>query len=171
MRLDSEKQIHPKVVKCFESLDLSIELFEKFLKSGSTSTPAEYYQARNSLREGEKAYQDALKNSKKLLGPLPEYVTQDYEKWRDEFLEQHHILAKCQEYEDLRTELTGDTDLKELMTDDEISELLHINYQTQKEGQRKLSNIKIRIILTKLNGMLSQAKELKNQALARQQNQ
>lgn len=170
MKSDSEKQIHPKVVKCFESLDRSIQLFEKFLESGLTSTPAEYYKARNSLREGEKAYRDALKNAKKLLGPLPEYVTQDYQKWRDEFLEQHHILAKCQEYEDLRAELTGDEYLQELMTEEEIAELLHINYQNQQEGKRKLSNIKIRIILTKLNAKLSHAKELQKQALARQQN-
>lgn len=169
MPFDADKQIHPKVVRCFECLGRSIELFEGFLASGGITASAEYYQARNSLREGEKAYQDALKNAKKLLGPLPEYVTQDYQKWRDEFLEQHHILAKCREYEDLRAELSADEQLRELMTEEEISELLHLNYQTQQEGKRKLSNIKIRIILTKLNSLLSQAKELQNKALALKQ--
>jgi len=92
-----EEHIYAKVGRSFSSVNIAAKLFQGFLDLEDTSIFPDYYRARTMLREGEEAYKDALRNAKKMLGPLPEYVKEDYLKWRTEFLEQHQVLAKRKE--------------------------------------------------------------------------
>ena len=42
-----------------------------------------------------------LNNAKKLLGPIPEYSSEEFIKWRAEVLDKQKILVKNKEFEDL----------------------------------------------------------------------
>jgi len=169
MNKDTEAQIFPKVQKSLDSLNESIRLFEHFLSEGKPPSQADYYRARNLAKEGEIAFKDALKNAKKLLGPLPEYATEAFRAWRREFLEKHSILAQCQELEACRAELRQDSFLRWIMADEEIDALLNLHFHSQQEGQRKLENIKVRVVLDKLSELLIHSRELQKQALVKQQ--
>lgn len=166
---EKEKQIFPKVFKSYHNLQISIQLFENYLDDSKSNMPGDYYRARKLLKEGDTAFQEALKNAKKLLGPLPEYATDEYKLWREEFLHKYNVLAKCSELQECRTELTRDEVLNELMPPEEIDALLQLHYQAQQEGKRRLENIKVRIVLDKLHQMITHAKELQKQALLKQQ--
>ncbi len=166
---DKEKQIFPKVFKSYNSLQLSIQLFEDFLDDTKSSVSGDYYRARKLLKEGDGAFQEALKNAKKLLGPMPEYATDEYRIWREEFLHKYNVLTKCTELQECQAELTADEVLIQLMPHEEIDALLQLHFQTQQEGKRRLENIKVRIILDKLHQMITHANELQKQALIKHQ--
>jgi len=166
---EQEAQIFPKVQKSLDSLNESIRIFERFLLEDEPPAPADYYRARNLAKEGEIAFNEAVNNAKKLLGPMPEYAAEDFRQWRKEFLEKHSILAHCRELEACRLELRQDRFLNLIMSEEEIDALLNLHYHSQQEGHRKLENIKVRVVLDKLSEMLIHVRELQKQALVRQQ--
>lgn len=168
MVMNSEQHVYPKASKSFENLTRAIQIFEDYVKEDSTSVPGDFYRARNFLKEGEKYYLESLAKAKKLLGPLPEYVTEDYQKWREEFVEKYLLVIKSHEMQDVLDELLQDEFLKVWMTKEEIENLLNLNYLSQKEGKRKISNIKIRILLHRLTELTLQAQDLQKRALEKQ---
>ncbi len=171
MPREQEVHIFQKVQRSLDSLNESIELFENFLREDVATSPGDYYRARNLAKEGGAAFQEALKNAKKLLGPMPDYASDEFKAWRSEFLEKHNILAHCQDLEACRLEFHQDTFLAEIMSGEEMDALLNLHFHSQQEGHRKLANIKVRVILDKLNEMLIHVKELQKQALLKQQGQ
>jgi len=167
--VDKEKQIFPRVFKSYHNLQLCIQLFEDFLDDTISSATGDYYRARKLLKEGDGEFQIALKNAKKLLGPMPAYATDEYRRWREAFLTKYNVLAKCTEFQECQAELTADEVMSQLMPNEEIEALLQLHFQPQQEGKRKLENIKVRIILDKLFQMITHANELQKQALLKQQ--
>ena len=167
--MEQEAHIIPNVQKSLGSLNESIRLFEELLHDEAPPSQADYYRARSLAKEGESAFQDALRGAKKLLGPLPDYTSEEFRQRRREFLEQNRILARGKELEDCRSELRQDGFLNRLMSVEEIDALLDLHYHSQQEGQRKLENIKVRIVLDKLSELLIHARELQKQAVLRQQ--
>lgn len=163
----AEIQIFPQVTKCFEDLNAAVAVFENFLGESSTFEMSEYYKARNYVKEAEVQFQSALKNAKKYLGPLPEYASEEVMQRRAELLDRQKILAKSQEIEKLKSELLGDDLLREWLSEEEVVGSLERHFQTQQEGKRKLANIKIRIVLDKLQNLLAQAKGLQKEAFAK----
>jgi hypothetical protein len=166
---EQEIQIFPRVQRSLDSLNESIRLFEDFLQEDSPPATADYYRARNLAKEGEAAFKDAVSNAKKLLGPLPDYATDEFRQQRKRFLEDHRILTHSRELEECRRELRQDGLLNDLMSGEEIDALLDLHYHSQQEGQRKLENIKVRVVLDKLSELLIHARELQKQAAVRQQ--
>ncbi|MBD3414148.1 MAG: hypothetical protein GF421_06940 [Candidatus Aminicenantes bacterium] len=166
---DTEKLVYPKALKCFKSTTRAIDVFRQILEPGSSQDQTEFYRARKLLRDGEDFFKQAIKNAKRLLGPLPEYVTSDYQKWRKDLLSQYHMLAQNEEQQALTKEVLQDEFLKKMMDNDEIKKYLSLNYDSQKQGQRKLANIKVRIIFDKLNDLLSEAKEAQKKILQAKQ--
>jgi hypothetical protein len=164
-----EVQIFPKISKSFEDVTAAIEIFEDLIKERVTFDTTEYYKARNFVKSTESLFREALKIAKKLLGPLPEYASEEYLKWRTEMLEEHHVLAKSQEFEELKSELMSDDNIKKWLSVEELEAALKKHFQTQQEGKRKLVNIKVRILLDKLQTMITQAKNLQKKAFERQQ--
>lgn len=156
----SENIIYLKASKSLESINQSIRILQEFLQEGGSSGPSKVYLARNFLRKGEAFYQEALEKAKKLLGPMPEYATEDLKKWRAEMLEKNNVLAKSQKLRDLCKELKNDDLVRKLVSPKEINTLVRKHFQDQKEGIRKLSNIKVRIILDGLKGYILQVQEL-----------
>lgn len=169
MQQDTENLIYQKASKCWECVNSSVQLFSELLKEEGNFNTADYYKARNSLRDADGFFKEALENAKKLLGPTPAYTSDDYQKWRDELLEEFHILAMSQKYEDLRSELFKDEFLREWMDEKSIELLLKKHFQTQQSGKRKLSNIKVRIILDRLEELINQAEDMNKQTFQKQQ--
>jgi hypothetical protein len=164
MPQSTENLIYQKATKCWECVDKAIFLFTDLSKKEGTFSLPDYYKARNLLRDADAFYSETLKNAKKLLGPPPSYSSGDYLKWRDQLLEEFQILAMSQEYENLRSELAEDEFLRTKMNADVIERLLKKHFQTQQSGKRKLSNIKVRIILDRLEELMIEARELNKQA-------
>jgi len=169
MQQGTENLIYQKASKCWECVNRSVKMFDTLLKEDADFDTSNYYKARNLLREADGFLKDAFKNAKKLLGPTPAYTSEDYQKWRDELLEEFHILAMSQEYEELKTELFEDDFLRDWMDEKNIESLLKKHFQTQQSGKRKLSNIKVRIILDRLEELINNAKEMNLRAIQKQQ--
>jgi tetratricopeptide (TPR) repeat protein len=164
-----EVQIFPKVTKSYEDVSAAISIFENLLAEGETFNSADYYKARNFFKSAESLFQEALANAKKILGPLPEYASDEFIHWRTEMLEEHHILARSQEFEELKSELENDDIMKAWLEKEEVERFLKKHFQTQQEGKRKLVNIKVRIVLDKLQELIVQAKDLQKKAFEKQQ--
>jgi len=169
MQQGTENLVYQKASKCWKYVNKAAEIFNLLLKEEGDFRTQDYYRARKVLRDADGFLQEAIKDAKKLLGPTPAYVAEDYQKWRDELLEEFHILAMSQDYEALRAELFADEFLREWMDEDNIELLLKKHFQTQQSGKRKLSNIKVRIILDRLEELIGQAKELNKRAIQKQQ--
>jgi hypothetical protein len=169
MEKRTEKFIFLKASKSYDCLDKCIKAFEGILAEEGTSRASDYYYARNLLRDAKGFFQEALKEAKKLLGPMPEYVKADFEKWRAELLERDNILVKGKEIDELRNELLSDELLGKWSTHEEIDFFLEKHYQDQQKGQRKLTNIKVRILLDHLLNVISKADDLHKNALKKHQ--
>ena len=164
MNRKEENQLYLKASSCFDTLKLAIETFEDFLRVESPASSPSYYRARNFLRDAEKFHQEVLIEAKRLLGPMPVYATADFEKWRLEFLSQHHILAANREREAIKKELLADGHLSQWMSQGDIERFIDKNFEAQKTGKRKLANIKVRVILDKLTELLAEAQQLRKKA-------
>ncbi len=169
MEKKTENQLYFKAAYAFDHVKLAIETFETYLQAEDPSSTAEYYKARNFLRDGEQFYEETLKEAKKLLGPLPPYSSAVYEKWRTDFLSQHRIQVEGQELNAIKEELLVNSHLAGWLSPEDIDRLLAREYEAQKGGRRKLANIKIRIILDRLQELLGQANALKKRAMAKLQ--
>jgi tetratricopeptide (TPR) repeat protein len=160
-----ENLLYLRASDCLGSLKLAIEAFEDFLEAGSAAAGPVYYKARNYLRDGQKFYDEAFKEAKRLLGPLPPYASSEFEKWRAEFLSTHSILTSSEEREEIKNELLSNGFLAQWISADDIDRLLSKHYETQKTGKRKLANIKVRIVLERMNELITQAQNLKKKAM------
>lgn len=169
MPQSTENLIYQKAAKCWDCVDKALFLFNDLMKEGGSFSLADYCEARNLLRDAEGLYDETVNNAKKLLGPPPSNSSADYLKWRDQLLEEFQILAMSKEYESLRSELVEDEFLRARMNEELIEALLKKHFQTQQSGKRRLSNIKVRMILYRLKELLGEAKELNKKAGLKQQ--
>lgn len=165
MNKREENLLYLKTATCFDTLRLAIETFEDFLREASPASSPSYYKARNYLRDAEKFHQEVFKEAKRLVGPMPVYASADFEKWRQDFLSQHQILAASQEREAVKEELLADGRLSQWMSEADIDRLLGKNFEAQKTGKRRLANIKVRIILDRLTELLAEAQQLRKKAM------
>lgn len=148
----------------FDSFKLAIKTFEAFLGTAGLASSPDYYKARNYLRDAEKFYAETFAEAKKLLGPLPPYSSAEFEKWRSDFVARHKILAESQEFDDLKKEMIQDGQLQRWIESPDLERLLTKEYEGQKTGKRKLTNIKARVLLDRLQELAIQANALKKRA-------
>jgi len=167
--VQKEREIYQKAAKCFELLNKSIQLFEGYLREASPQNAPDYYRARNFLRDGETFFKETLNEARRLLGPAPIYTSQEFEKRRIQFLEDGNILAKSQDFNDLKAELQMDENLKLFLQEAEIENLLRTYYDLQQTGKRKLANIKIRMLVAKIHSVLAKAQDLQKESLKKHQ--
>src|SRR4030043_2191689 len=164
-----ENQLYFKAGMAFDALKSAIRTFELYLQNVTPDAAPYYYKARNYLRDAEKFYKEAFNEAKKLLGPLPAYASAEFEKWRSDFLSQHKILVKSQEFAALKEELIQNGQLVRWIESPDLERLLTKDYEAQKTGQRKMANIKVRILLDRLQELLTQANDLKKRAMEKLQ--
>lgn len=167
MEIHPKKHVYPQAEKAFENFRGAVDIFQAVLGESGEESPPNFYKGRNLLREGEEQLQLALQNARKLLGPLPEYVTDDYRRWREDFVRSSRILAEGSDLEDLRVSLSKDEFVARWIPKEDLDRLLERNFPRQEEGKRRMANIKIRIILDCLFELLESAKQLQKQALSR----
>ena len=166
MPADKSNLLYLKAEKCFDSLTLAAGIFDSLL-GGGVSSMAEYYRARNILREAETAFEETLKEAHKLLGPLPVYAAPDFDKWRDDFLKKNRILAESHDFGRLQEEVRKDELLGKWLTPEETDVFLNKNFEDQQKGKRQLAHIKVRIILDKLKLLLEKVREQNKKARAK----
>jgi len=169
MKVQVEREIFIRAGRSFAVLSEAIQTFRGYLESNVASNVPEYYRARNLLKEGKAFYEQTLQDAKKLLGPIPIYAAKDFEIWRAQALVENKIVVQGQSIEELRAELTSDDFVKSLMSPEEIGVYLQAHFETQRSGKRKLANIKIRMALDKLAGLVAEGQELQKTAQRKQQ--
>lgn len=169
MQVQIEREIYIRASRAFAVLSESIRTFQAYLEPGSAASSPEYYKARNLYKEGKAYYDQTLQDAKKLLGPIPIYAAKDFEKWRAEALVQNKIVVQGRTEEDLLRELVDDEFLKTIMGPSEIGAYLSANFETQRSGKRKLENIKVRMVLDRLAGLVRAGQELQQRAQRKQQ--
>ena len=165
MERKQETWIIPSASKCVECVNQAIHIFDDILED--KGSPEAFYRARSYLREGKSFWEKALKEAKKLLGPLPDYVKDDYRNWRKEITDKQNLLADSQDYKMLLKELQQDEYLKLVMPEENIQSHLEEHYEQQQQGQRKLAHIKIRILLDEIYDRLNQAKQKEKEIIRR----
>lgn len=164
-----EKLVIRKALKCGELLRESIRTFLAYLDENTPSRTMDFYQARNHLKSGARLYQDVLVNTRKLLGPRPEYASPKFEEWREGFLRGSRLLASGETKEDLIQELKNDDFLAGILEPEEIEASVNEHFESQKSGRRRLCNIKVRILLDNLENRIHEAEELHKTAMKKHQ--
>jgi hypothetical protein len=146
-----EKAIFQKALRSFELVVKSAQTFRAFLSDDHPAQSPDYYLARNFLRDAETLYEEAMAEAKKLLGPLPGYVSSQVASSKKAMLEAMSVVAKSADMTNLQSELERD------------------DFESQRKGKRKLPNIKARMTLDKLARKLAQACELRERAQQKHQ--
>ena len=159
-----ENQLYFKAGLAFDSYKQALKAFETYLGGPGAGATPEYYKARNYLRDADKFYEETFAEAKKLLGPLPPYASSEFEKWRADFLSQHKILVESREFSALKEELAQNGQLVRWVESPDLERLLAKDYEAQKTGKRKMANIKVRIMLDRLQELAAQAAGLKKRA-------
>jgi hypothetical protein len=169
MQVQVEREIYIRASRSFAVLSEAIRIFKGYLEPNVAASAPEYYRARNLLKEGKAFYEQTLQDAKKLLGPIPIYAAKDFEKWRSQVLIENKIIVQGQTLEELRLEFLSDDFINSLMRPEDVEEYLRANFETQRSGKRKLANIKIRMALDKLAGLVAEGQELQKTAQRKQQ--
>jgi hypothetical protein len=169
MQAPIEREIYIRASRSFAILSEAIQMFKGYLESQVGASSPEYYRARNLMKEGKAFYDQTIQDAKKLLGPIPIYAAPDFEKWRTQALIENRIIVQAQTEDDLKAELLADEFLKTIMTPGEIEAYVRDRFETQKKGKRKLANIKIRMALDRLAGLVAEGQELQKTAQRKQQ--
>lgn len=157
-RLD--RLVYKKAEESYDYLMNAIKSFEGMFGGISFPDTSDYYRAKNFLKQGESTYDEVLKNARKYLGPVPDYASKDFEEWRKSLLAESQIIAKGIDLAALKQELGQDELMLKLMPINEIEMFLSKHFNEQKIGKRKLPNIKARMIIMKLQELLTRAKDL-----------
>jgi len=160
----SENVLYFKAGNCFDFVGLAQASFVEFLKEPGSESLPKYYRARNYLRDAESAYNEAFKEAKRLVGPLPPYSSAEFEKWRSDFLAQYRIVTSGQDLEALKAELLKDGLFNQYLGPKDVERLLAKNYETQRTGNRKLANLKVRILFDKLGELMNATQALAKEA-------
>ncbi len=164
-----EKAIFQKALRSFELVVKSAQTFRAFLSDDHPAQSPDYYLARNFLRDAETLYEEAMAEAKKLLGPLPGYVSSQVASSKKAMLEAMSVVAKSADMTNLQSELERDEFIASMFKSDEIALYIRANFESQRKGKRKLPNIKARMTLDKLARKLAQACELRERAQQKHQ--
>lgn len=162
-----EVLVYLKASDCYECLNHSIECLQKIKIEESESNEDDLYRAQKFLNQGESCFKETLKNCKRLLGPIPDYASDQFNEWRDEILKEEEILAHGEDIKSLTEELEHDELLRTWMTQEEIDSFLNTHFESQQTGNRKLVNIKARLIIHKLDRLLQAAKKMQKEVIER----
>jgi hypothetical protein len=169
MQVQIEREIYIRASRSFAVLSEAIQTFRGFLDAVVAANAPEYYRARNLLKEGKAFYDQTLQDAKKLLGPIPIYAAKDFETWRAEALIANKIVVQGETADELRIELLNDDFLKSIISPEDIEAYLQAHFETQQKGKRKLANIKIRMALDRLAGLVAEGQELQKTAQRKHQ--
>jgi hypothetical protein len=164
-----EREIFIKATRGNEILRKALEAFREYMKSDVLSTSPDYYRARNLLKEGRVFYEDTLKEAKKLLGPVPVYAPKEYEVLRARALEENRVVVRGEDPGELVRQLGEDGSIRAMMTEAEIEAYVRDHFEAQSQGKRKLANIKVRMMVDRLFGLVADGLAAQKAAQRKQQ--
>lgn len=157
------KNVLIRAKKSREKLDESICAFKEFLSGEAPNLP-KYYLARNRLQEGQALLTEVLNDAKKLLGPLPDYVSENLKETRGKLLRESHVVLESRTIDALEKELLADEDVKSFMDSGKVVHYVREAGTYQTAGKRKIQNIKIRMIIDELGALAVEGRELQRRA-------
>jgi hypothetical protein len=169
MQVQLEREIYIRATRSHAVLAEAIQTFKGYLEALTASNAPDYYRARNLLKEGKLLYDQTLQDAKKLLGPIPIYAAKDFEAWRTQALLENKIVVRGRTPEELVQELCADDFVRSIMPPEDVEAYIASHFETQKTGKRKLANIKIRMALDRLAGLVAEGQELQKTAQRKQQ--
>lgn len=169
MQVQIEKEIFLRASKSHDLLTESIRMFKDYLDAKTPAADLVYYRCRNYLKEGKGFFEQTLRDAKKLLGPIPIYASPEFESWRATVLTENKIVVHGKSIEDLITELLDNGPIKEMFSQEEVENYIKSHFASQQEGNRKLANIKVRMMLDKLSTLIAEGQEL--QGIAQRKHQ
>ncbi len=159
-----EKAIFLKASRSFQLIVKSIQTLRAYLSEDHLTRSPDYYLARNLLRDAETLYWEAVAEARKLLGPLPGYISSQDADSKKAILEALGVVAKSEDMANLQSELERDEFIASMFEPDEIALYIRANFESQSKGKRKLPNIKARMALDKIQGEIAEARELRERA-------
>lgn len=157
------KSVLIRARKSREKLDESICAFKEFLTEEPTNLP-KYYLARNRLQEGQALLTEVLNDAKKMLGPLPDYVSENLKESRGKLLRESHVVLESRTIDALEAELLADEDVKSFMAGDKVVHYVREAGTYQTAGKRKIENLKIRMIIDELGALAVEGRDLQRRA-------
>jgi len=164
-----ERDLFIKSARSRETLLKSIETFSAYLKeSGKQDSPL-YYQARNFLKDGKACYEEAVKEARKLLGPIPNYVPDAVKTSKARFLAENKVVIEARKSQDIESEIAADDFFSGWVSRHEIRENLARYLAPQDQERRKTANVKIRMMLDMLDDILQRARKLEGEARLKHQ--
>jgi len=169
MQVQLEREIYIRASRSYAVLSDAIQIFRGYLEAHTAAAAPEYYRARNMLKEGKLLYDQTLQDAKKLLGPIPIYAAKDFEGWRAQVLVENKIVVQGETPEALTQELSTDDFIRSMMRPEDVAAYIASHFEAQRTGKRKLANIKIRMALDWLAGLIAQGQELQKTAQRKQQ--
>ena len=169
MQIQIEKEIYVRAAKSFELLTDSIRMFKDYLDEKTAASDPVYYRCRNYLKEGKAFFEQTLRDAKKLLGPIPIYAAPEFEHWRQDVLVENKIIVQSETVDALISELLDNGQVKMMIPPAEVESYIKKHFESQQTGGRKLANIKIRMLLDKLSGLIDEGQELQKVAQRKQQ--
>ncbi len=169
MQIQLEREIYIRASRTYAVLSESIQTFRVYLEAQAAANAPEYYRARNLLKEGKLLYDQTLQDAKKLLGPVPIYAAKDFEGWRTQALIENKIIVQGQTIDELTKELCAADFIRQIMRPEDVAAYVSEHFETQRTGKRKLANIKIRMALDRLAGLVAEGQELQKTAQRKQQ--
>jgi hypothetical protein len=169
MQVQIEREIYIRASRCYELLSQARQTFKDYLEDRIPPNDPMYYRARHFLKEGKAFFDQTVADAKKLLGPIPIYAAGDFSEWRARVLEENKIVVHGETPESLKDELANDDFIKSMMPADEVAAYVADRFETQRTGKRKLSHMKIRLIIDRLAGLLLEDQEILKTAQRKQQ--
>ncbi|MCK7480517.1 MAG: hypothetical protein M0C28_27255 [Candidatus Moduliflexus flocculans] len=161
MQVQIEREIYIRASRSYAVLSDAIRTFKGYLESGVAANAPEYYRARNLLKEGKAFYEQAIQDAKKLLGPHPDLRAHGLREAADQARSSRTgSSSRARRPKICCEELLADDFLKTLMAPEEIDAYVRDRYEAQRSGKRKLANIKIRMVLDRLAGLVAEGQEL-----------
>ncbi|MDH4197253.1 MAG: hypothetical protein OEW05_07600 [Candidatus Aminicenantes bacterium] len=155
------------IKRCFELAHEALELMRTCNVRSVKPTSREYGQARAKFDEAQDNFKEALAVVKSLLGPVPVPAAPDEAERRRREEAARALVVSGRTLEELNLELSADPLVQAIMTRPEIEEALARTYPSQSVGNRKMANIKARILLDKLQAKLVEAADLEKEVKAR----
>ena len=148
------------VGESIKTLNQAIKVFQEYLSEKTSTNPEKYYQAHKYLEESKTLYKEALNEISEITGSLPLNASPGFKKWKESFRKGSGIITESKEFEALKSELQNDDFLRRFLTAEEMESLLMKHFESQKTGKRKLSNMKARLIIDKIQNLMTEAETL-----------
>jgi hypothetical protein len=155
------------IKRCFELAHEALELMRACNIGSVEPSSREFGVAQAKFDEAQDHFEEALAVVKSLLGPLPPQAPPDAAERRRQEAAARGLIVSGRTLEELNLELSADPLVQAIMTRPEIEEALARTYPSQSVGNRKMANIKARILLDKLQSKLVEAADLEKEVKAR----